>query len=273
MNGFFSSYGFGRGTVPNLPITVVLSAVLHLALLLFLSYSPFLKMNSAGQPSFINVDLATLTDTAAATSPTPAAVSKTALSPAPKPEPEVKQAPPAPAKDEVVVKKSSVKKEPPKPAPLQKAVEEAKPAPHEEVKPTPPQVASVQREPKPAPVAPAVSEESGPISALEGARQGVDASSNYYIQNLVSQIRRRWRPPGTLRYDRAAKPVIVYFKVQKDGRITNISIETSSGRKDLDLSAERAVTETFSIAPLPPNLVQDDSLGVHFKFIPEPTGG
>lgn len=271
MSGFFSSYGFGRGEMPELPVSLLLSAILHLALLLFLSYSPFLKMDSAGQPSFINVDIATISDSAVEPSPPPAAVAKMESKPELKPEPRVKAAPPAPAKDDVVLKKSRAKKEPVKPAPLEKVVEEAKPAPREEAKPAPAQVTS--RPVTPTTALPALPEQAGPISALEGARQGVDVSTNYYIQNLVSQISRRWRPPGTLRYDRTAKPVVVYFKVQKDGRITNVSIETSSGRKDLDLSAERAVTETFSIAPLPSNLMQDDTLGVHFKFIPKLAGG
>lgn len=281
MKGSLTSQGFGHGYTPDLSVSLLLSVALHVGLLLLLSYSPFQMIRNAGQPTLISIDLAPMPE---ATPAPPAAPAETAETPPARPAPppvEVKKAEPkvkpAPVKDDVVLKK--VKKKP-EPVREEKApVEEAKPVPPKEVTPAPPKVASIPRETRkvrpatPASEAPAVPEEASPISALEGAREGIDASSNYYIQNLVAQIARRWRPPGSIRYDRGAQPVIVYFKIQKDGRITNISVETSSGRKDLDMSAERAVMETKSIPPLPPNLMQDDTLGVHFKFIPKLAGG
>ena len=278
MKGSYSSHGFDHGFTPDLPVSVLLSVVLHVGLLLLLSYSPFMMIQNAGQPTLINVDLVSAPEVTPA--PAPAPVEKAETPPAkPTPPPVVKKAEPkakpTPAKDDVVIKKVKPKK--PEPVPQQKApVEEAKPLPPKKATPAPPKVASVPREPKkvrPATPAPAVPEETNPISSLEGAREGVDVSTNYYIQNMVAQIARRWRPPGSIRYDRNVQPVIVYFKIQKDGRLTSISVETSSGRKDLDLSAERAVMETKSIPPLPPNLMQEDTLGVHFKFIPKLAGG
>jgi len=271
VRGSLGSHGFDHGFRPDLPVSLLLSVALHVGLLLLLSYSPFRVISNAGQPTLISVDLAAAPEEVSETSSAP--VEKAETPPVqPTPPPVVKKAEPkakpAPAKDDVVLKK--VKKKPEPVREEKTPVEEAKPVPPTEVAPAQRKLRLVRRK---APTTAAASEETNPISALEGAREGVDASTNYYIQNMVAQIARRWQPPGTVRYDRGVQPVIVYFKIQKDGRITHISIETSSGRKDLDLSAERAVIETRTVPPLPPNLMQDDTLGVYFKFIPKLAGG
>lgn len=274
-------YQFGRGGAWDLPVTVLVSSLLHLILFLLLGHTAFLTISGSGQPSFVAIDLmqppAAEPGDGAATPPPSA--EKQVNKPEPKPlekkvERTKKTVPVTPAKDDIPLKKvvaRATQAAPPVP-PREARKDETKPSPPQEItkpqtKPFSEQAPSAARTTS---ASTGTSESAAtPISALEGAREGVDTNSNYYIKNLVAQITRRWLPPANLRYARDISAVIIYFKVQKDGRITDVSIETSSGRQDLDLSAKRAVIETNSIPPLPPNLMKDSTLGVHFKFIPK----
>ena len=59
--------------------------------------------------------------------------------------------------------------------------------------------------------------------------------------------------------------VIVKFTVQRDGRLTAVAVEQSSGYEALDLAARRAVELTRQLTPLPAAYT-NPTLTVHVKF-------
>jgi TonB family protein len=59
--------------------------------------------------------------------------------------------------------------------------------------------------------------------------------------------------------------VLVRFTIERDGRLTNSSVEQSSGNPALDLAALSAVVTTKQIPPLPAAF-PNPSLGVHVTF-------
>jgi len=77
-------------------------------------------------------------------------------------------------------------------------------------------------------------------------------SDNWYTSLISSAI------SGTVR-------AVVYFRILRNGQITDLKIEESSGIKSFDLSALRAV---YSAAPFPPlpSGFEGEYLGVHFIF-------
>ena len=86
----------------------------------------------------------------------------------------------------------------------------------------------------------------------------------YYLARLQSRIQNNWEPPVQQRM-MMTKKAIVYFKIQRSGRITNIAVETGSGDYLFDQAAVRAVTLANPLPPLPYDF-PENSLGVHFEF-------
>ena len=81
-----------------------------------------------------------------------------------------------------------------------------------------------------------------------------------YLGTMIELIRRRWNQrqgfPGE---------VMMKFTILRDGRITDISRETTSGYLALDQSAERALLLTNRLPRLPSRFTEDD-LTVHLNF-------
>ena len=81
-----------------------------------------------------------------------------------------------------------------------------------------------------------------------------------YIAIMRDRIRNNWN-----RRQRMTGQVTIRFTIQRDGRITDVARETSSGHFALDTSAERAVLLTRQLPYLPPAFPAD-SLTVHLDF-------
>ncbi|MCY4507772.1 MAG: TonB family protein [Acidobacteria bacterium] len=81
-----------------------------------------------------------------------------------------------------------------------------------------------------------------------------------YIAVMTERIRNNWnrRQPVT-------GVVTIRFTIQRDGRISDVERETSSGHFALDTSAERAVLLTRQLPYLPPAFPAD-RLTVHLDF-------
>jgi TonB family protein len=87
----------------------------------------------------------------------------------------------------------------------------------------------------------------------------------YYVDLLRSRISSSW-------YSSLVAPGLkgkyiagVYFIIQRDGKISNLRLENSSGIASLDLSARRAIENAVPFAPLPPDF-PSQYLVVHFEF-------
>jgi protein TonB len=169
---------------------------------------------------------------------------------------------------------------PPKPAPKpaeQVRTEKKKP----QTKPAPPSKKPAAK-PKPEPTRGAVREDprtggfkgkvdapAAPPTLLPGggaASLGIDAADftfSYYLVTIQNSVAREWSPPAGVA-NGAELFTVIYFQIERDGRIVRPTIETKSGDDLFDRTALRAV-ERATLPPLPDEFA-DGILGVHFQF-------
>ncbi|OGF99202.1 MAG: hypothetical protein A2Z86_06825 [Candidatus Glassbacteria bacterium GWA2_58_10] len=81
---------------------------------------------------------------------------------------------------------------------------------------------------------------------------------------MIDKISRNWRNP----YNETAEATI-YFRVLRDGTITDSRVEQSSGIPSFDRAALRAVVNSSPLVPLPPDYT-DAQLTVHIDFVFNP---
>jgi protein TonB len=72
-----------------------------------------------------------------------------------------------------------------------------------------------------------------------------------YLQALQQRISSKWRPTELDSRLKNGPTCVVSFEIQRDGRLQNLRVVQSSGSQELDLSAQRAVTEASPFEPLP----------------------
>ena len=70
---------------------------------------------------------------------------------------------------------------------------------------------------------------------------------------------RRWRTNDVDPRLQTAPPVIVTFRIRRDGSSSDVRLEQSSGNKALDYSAMRAVYEASPFPPLPQAYERSDA--------------
>jgi TonB family protein len=81
-----------------------------------------------------------------------------------------------------------------------------------------------------------------------------------YLATMSALIRRNWDPN-----QRVAGSVMIQFQIQRDGTLTDIQVQNSSGYIALDMAAQRAVLVTRQMPPLP-SAFTAPNLGVHINF-------
>jgi len=81
-----------------------------------------------------------------------------------------------------------------------------------------------------------------------------------YLVTMLQLIQNNW----SRRQDVGGEAMVV-FRIQRDGRLTDIELERSSGYPALDLTAQRALFLTQKVPPLP-SAFPDDHLTVHLRF-------
>jgi TonB family protein len=90
--------------------------------------------------------------------------------------------------------------------------------------------------------------------------------TNYYARTVEQRISEKWtHPPEGVRVD-----IQFRFYVDSYGRIQGIHIEKSSGNRELDFMAERAISSVRDLAPPPPELQgRLIKFSVHFVYPPD----
>ena len=87
----------------------------------------------------------------------------------------------------------------------------------------------------------------------------------YYLQIIIDRVSGNWFTslvdPGT----KGNFQTTVYFRILRDGRISSLKIEESSGLRSLDLSALRAAQSSSPFPPLPKEY-EEEYLGIHLIF-------
>jgi protein TonB len=95
------------------------------------------------------------------------------------------------------------------------------------------------------------------LSAFDSA----DFNYSYYVGQMLAAIGANWFKPT----EQSVSPPVVYFRIGRDGTISDARIERSSGLPFVDRAALRAVLAASPLPPLPADF-HDPSLGVHLKF-------
>lgn len=95
---------------------------------------------------------------------------------------------------------------------------------------------------------------------------GVDFPFASYISRMRQKVASAWVPAGSAGEERKAT---IYFRVHRDGRVSDVSVEQSSGVALFDRSCQRAVLEAAPLPPLPREYM-GEYLGVHFPFVSQP---
>ena len=138
-------------------------------------------------------------------------------------------------------------------APTQRASEEAMAAPEQKATPLPTQP-------------PATASGGNGLSIGGGSNQQIpgipsDFHFAYYIQRMLALIESRWYKPAAPSETRA----LVRFTIYRDGRVSRIELESSSGNSSFDRAALRALYAANPLPPLPP-AYRKPSLTVHLTF-------
>ncbi len=87
----------------------------------------------------------------------------------------------------------------------------------------------------------------------------------YYIDLLRNRISASWYNSLVAPGLRGKYVTGVHFIIRRDGRVSDLRVERSSGIDSLDLSARRAIENAAPFAPLP-NDFTSQYLVVHFEF-------
>lgn len=134
-----------------------------------------------------------------------------------------------------------------------------------------PSVAVIDKKPAPKPVEKPKPKTETPKKSGQktGKDVGLKLSSkggkySYYIDAILTKIGSNWVNPFA--NSGIKLTATIYFVIQKDGKITSIKIEKSSGNELYDRAAERAVIITQTLPPLAGEFAQEESLKLHLEF-------
>lgn len=105
----------------------------------------------------------------------------------------------------------------------------------------------------------------GNEAALDLTIEGQPFPFPGYLERIVNKIGSAWRRTA----NRAPLKAMVYFRVERSGRVSGIEVEESSGSFLFDQAALRAVADASPLPPLPDGYTSD-YLGVYFDFNEEP---
>ncbi len=161
----------------------------------------------------------------------------------------------APPPDTPTLREPTAPKAPPKPAPKPASKADTAPAKPAPAKPTPepaePEVQGSERG-------------SANALALGAAVAGLDNPDfvyGYYVDQMLAMIQRNWVRPMV----GSGVEATVHYRIQRDGRIVDVRIASSSGINSFDLAALRAVQASTPLPPLP-RAFREGSLGVNLIF-------
>jgi protein TonB len=161
----------------------------------------------------------------------------------------------------VAPKVEAPKEEAPKAKVEVKKPEVTKPKPKPKDKPKDP-------EPKPKEVETKPEEKPMEVSMQEGAQTevAVDAPKfpfSYYLSAIERRVSENWLSAAGGRDGGVS--CVVYFRLSRNGRVSELRIETPSGDSYFDRSALRAIRSAEPFPPLP-RAFGESWLGIHFTF-------
>ena len=104
------------------------------------------------------------------------------------------------------------------------------------------------------------------VKAVDAALKisGVAPGSNAYLGRVRQRISSFWSAPP-VDASGQAYVVIVQFRLHRDGSVTKVEIERSSGNEYYDLAGKRAVLSAVPLPGFPPELTES-YFDAHFTF-------
>ncbi len=140
------------------------------------------------------------------------------------------------------------------------------------IEPTRPRVTPKQQPPPQAaptpPAAPLALPQSPMGSPGLSGDATVDASNfefSYYLVLVRNRIAANWSPPAGMVSSGTPVRSVVYFRIERDGSLSTVRMESTSAAEFFDRSSLRAVQLSNPMPPLPEGF-KGGSLGVHFGF-------
>ncbi len=106
---------------------------------------------------------------------------------------------------------------------------------------------------------------SGPGQGGLVGMDGLDTRFSWYLDLVVKRISAVWQEPYLDSRFGKTYTVTVYFVIHRNGSLSDVRVEETSGVDMLDLSAVRSIREAAPLPPLPQDF-RGDQLGVHFWF-------
>lgn len=100
-----------------------------------------------------------------------------------------------------------------------------------------------------------------PVSKKTAKEDVQETDFGPYMKDLQQAIKKNWIPPK----GKESKHVVVAFSIARDGRLLNLNIKNSSGNKEVDERAIKAVKLTFPFKALPSDF-KGDKVDIHFTF-------
>lgn len=91
-----------------------------------------------------------------------------------------------------------------------------------------------------------------------GSLDNPDFTYAYYLDQLLSLIDDKWERPSM----GSGVKAVIFFRIGRGGRMTDMQVEQSSGYNSFDLAALRAVQNAAPFPPLPRAYKHED-LGIH----------
>jgi TonB family protein len=82
-----------------------------------------------------------------------------------------------------------------------------------------------------------------------------------YLTTMLQLIQRNWSAQ-----QQVGGQTLMKFRIQRDGRLSDVEVERSSGYPALDLTAQRALFVTRQLPPLPAQYTESNQLTVHLVF-------
>ena len=82
------------------------------------------------------------------------------------------------------------------------------------------------------------------------------------MRNMQKTIKSKWKPP---KFEQSYA-VVVRYKIKRDGTIKDIHIKTSSGNKENDKAAIKAIKSIKKLPPLPASLQKHEHIDIQFNF-------
>lgn len=105
------------------------------------------------------------------------------------------------------------------------------------------------------------------VPGLQGdvAVDDANFAFTYYLVAVRNRVGQNWGAPAGLETSGNAVHCMVYFRIDRLGRVSDVRLEESSGVPFFDQSAVRAVSVASPLPPLP-DAFTGSTLGVHFGF-------